>query len=88
MKKIIIIITSMLLTGCVVVDDQLYRDPIYHPQVIIYDVWPQQQPFYHFTNVNYYSTPPVRYGPRKKTIYNRNPRHKQKGKRKSVRKPR
>lgn len=39
------------LTGCVVVDEAQYRDPLYREHIIIYDVWPQYNNFYNTTYV-------------------------------------
>ena len=54
------------LTGCVVVDEAQYRDPLYREHIIIYDVWPQYNNFYNTTYV--YPKPKYkksRYKPRK-----------------------
>ena len=39
------------LTGCIVIDEAQYSDPIYQEHVIIYDVWPQSNYFYNTTYV-------------------------------------
>ena len=39
------------LTGCIVVSESQYYDPLYQNPTIIYDVWPQSNYFYNTTYV-------------------------------------
>jgi len=70
------------LTGCVVVDEAQYRDPLYREHIIIYDVWPQYNNFYNTT----YVYPKPKY---KKPRHNHNkPRKHRKPLQNNVRRPR
>ena len=41
------------LTGCIVVSEAQYYDPLYQNPTIVYDVWPQSNYFYNYSNTTY-----------------------------------
>jgi len=84
MKCFFSLLFCLFFSSCMVMDG-VYHDPIYREQVIIYDVWPTNTPFYNFTTPTYIYTKPHVYGPRNNSLKPRKPR---KPRKKVVRKPR
>ena len=73
------------LTGCVVIDEAQYRDPLYREHVIIYDVWPQSNYFY---NTTYVYSRPRNKKPRHNSNHHNKPRKHRKSTQNNVRGPR
>jgi hypothetical protein len=84
MKYFFSLLFCLIFSSCMVMDG-VYHDPIYREQVIIYDVWPTNAPFYNFTTPTYIYTKPYVYGPRNNFPKPHKPR---KPRKKVVRKPR
>jgi len=84
MKRFFFLLFCLFFSSCMVTDG-IYHDPIYREQVIIYDVWPTNAPFYNFTTPTYIYTKPYVYGPRNNFPKPRKPRKPRKN---VVKKPR
>jgi len=97
MKKLSFVLTFfsifflVFLSGCIVIEESQYGDPIYQEPRIIYKVWPRTAPLYYYHNNTYIYQPQVGNKPRKPRPKPNHPRkpHKPRNPRvKNVRSPR
>ena len=76
------------LTGCIVVSEAQYYDPLYQNPTIVYDVWPQSNYFYNYSNTTYIYPKPKNKKPRHNHNYPNKPRKHRKSLQNNVRGPR
>ena len=78
----------LFLSGCIVVEESQYGDPIYQEPHIIYKVWPKTAPLYYYHHNTYIYQPQVRNKPRPKPHHPRKPHKPRNPRVKNTRTPR